>query len=203
MKTEQVMIRDNAFIQRISDGYFNATKLLCFYNNNNNEKKILGNYKKNESTKAFINQLKNENIENPLFTGRGSGNKSGTWMHPKLFIDFAMWVSVEFKSRVIDYVLDGLVKTRHDAGDYYKEMCSAILDVYSDFYKQKPPAYIFIEEANRIRELVTTKTDRNEMTEKELSQITYLQKVNANLIKKRIGKQSRIRRINEANEIKI
>jgi hypothetical protein len=41
------------------------------------------------------------------------------------------------------------------------------------------------------------------MTEQELRQITYLQKVNANLIRKRIGKESRIKRLVEAAEITI
>ena len=197
------MIRDNTFIQRISDGYFNATKLLEEYNKLYNEGKQLGKYKITKSTMEFIELLKREGIENPMITGRGTGIKSGTWMHPKLFIDFAMWVSVEFKSKVIDYVLDGLIKMRHEAGDYYKEMCETIMDRYIEYYKSKPPAMIFIHEANMIRSLVTDKTDRNEMTETELKQITYLQKVNANLIKKGIGKESRIKRIIEANEISI
>ena len=202
MKTNQVMKRDDAFIQRTKDGYFNATALIDFWNSSNDEKKLLGNYNKNDSTKDFINQLKKEGVINPLKSTRGRGENSGTWMHPKLFIDLAMWVSVEFKSRVIDYVLDGLIFNRNEAGDYYKEMCAAILEVYSEFYNKKPPAMIYIQEANMIKSLVTN-NKRNEMTEDELRQITYLQKFNENLIKKRIGKQSRIKKLIEASEIKI
>ena len=73
---------------------------------------------------------------------------------------------------------------------------------FVDYYHRKPPALIYIQEANMIKSLVTNKP-RNEMTEQELRQITYLQKVNANLIKKRIGKQSRIKRLIEASEIQI
>ena len=141
-------------------------------------------------------------LENPMITGRGTGQNSGTWMHPKLFIDFAMWVSVEFKSSVIDYVLDGLIFSRNEAGNYYNEMCAMILDVYSEYYHKKPPSLIYIQEANMIKSLVTNNL-RNKMTEQELNQITYLQKVNANLISKRIGKASRIKRLIEASEIKI
>lgn len=200
MKTNQVMIREQGFIQRTKDGYFDANRLIEHYNNIHGAKKQLNNYKKNEATKEFIDQLQNEGIEKPLITSRGKD--AGTWMHPKLFIDFAMWVSVEFKSKVIDYVLDGLIRTRHDAGDYYNEMCAQIMESYIDHYGNKPPAHIFIQEANLIRSLVTDKS-RNEMTEDELAQITYLQKYNANLIKKGVGKQSRIRRLKEANEISI
>lgn len=202
MNTNQTLKRSEAFIQRTKDGYFNANTLINYWNDNNSNKKILSNYQKNNSTIEFINQLKDEGIALPTITGRGRGKNAGTWMHPKLFIDFAMWISVEFKSIVIDYVLDGLIKTRNDAGDYYNEMCAAILEVYYNTYKKKPPAYIYISEANMIKSLVCNK-HRNEMSEQQLRQITYLQKFNANLIKKNIGKEKRINRLIEASEIEI
>lgn len=202
MKTNQILIRTEAFIQRTKDGYFNATKLIDFYNFNSVIKKQLGNYQKNQATIEYSKLLKSEGIDKPTITGRGSGVNAGTWMHPKLFIDFAMWVSVEFKSVVIDYVLDGLIKSRNDAGDYYNEMCAEILEVYSEYYKKKPPIFIYIQEANNIKALVSIE-DRNKMSEQELKQITYLQKVNSNLIKKRIGKDKRIKRLKEAAEIVI
>lgn len=200
MKTEQIMFREEGFIQRISDGYFNATKLIDAWNESSHEKKLLGNYMKNSSTTEFVAQLKSEGIESPIITGRGKGPNSGTWVHPKVFIDLAMWVSVEFKSKVIDYVIDGLIKSRHDAGDYYNEMCKAILETYVDYYKVKPPAHIYIEEANMIKSMVSFK-DRNNMTSEELKQLTYLQKFNAMLIRKRIGKESRIRQLTQAAEV--
>lgn len=199
MKTNQVMIREDGFKQRTSDGYFSGTELLNRWNfDNPSKRKEIAKYKKNKETSCFINQLKEEGISNPYI----SSNK-GTWMHPKLFVDFAMWLSVEFKSKVIDFVLDGLIKTRCEAGDYYNEMCASILKTYVEHYGAKPPAHIYITEARRIKNMVTDKKDRNEMAEQELNQITYLQKVNANLIQKGIGKESRIKRLNEANEILI
>ena len=45
--------------------------------------------------------------------------------------------------------------------------------------------------------------NRNEMNEQELKQLTYLQKVNVNLIRKKIGKKSRAKRLIEASEINI
>ncbi len=201
MKTNQVMIRSNAFIQRTKDGFFNATKLIEVWNKKENvQKKQMARYKTNNSVLEFIEQLKSEGIDKPMISERGING--GTWMHPKLFIDFAMWVSVEFKSIVIDYVLDGLMKSRNEAGDYYNEMAATILELYTEYYQKKPPAMIYIQEANLIKSLVTNKP-RNEMSEQELKQITYLQKVNANLIKKRIGKQSRIKKLIEASEIQI
>ena len=193
MKTNQIMIRDdNRFVQRTKDGYFNATVLLNNWNFKNfNKKKDITKYKRNKGTLEFIEQLKGEGIEKPYI----SSNK-GTWMHPKLFIDFAMWLSVEFKSIVIDYVLDGLIKTRNDAGDYYNEMTAVILDVYVSYYNRKPPAYVYINEARLVKSLVTDPDKpRNEMTEQELSNITQLQKFNSLLLKKRIGKVARIKQL--------
>jgi hypothetical protein len=133
-------------------------------------------------------------VEKPFMTG--VGRYGGTWMHPKLFIDFAMWVSVEFKSIVIDYVLDGLIKSRHDAGDYYNEMCAVILETYFDYYNRKPNPNIYILEANRIKKMLNLdKKDRNLMTEKELQNITQMQKFNALLLKKGLGKTTRIKQL--------
>lgn len=202
MKTNQLMVRDEGFVQRTCDGYFSATKLIEQWNVANNDRKQLGNYMKTQGTAEYLEQLKKEGIVNPTITGRGQGVNSGTWVHPKVFIDVAMWVSVEFKSKVIDYVLDGLIKSRHDAGDYYNEMTKVILETYVDIYNCKPSPQIYIEEANMLKSLVPAK-DRNNMNADELKQLTYLQKFNAMLIKKRIGKESRIKLIKQASEVTI
>ena len=188
METNQILKRDEAFIQRTKDGYFNATVLLDYWNKNNQEKQ-LARYKVNKSTKEFIEQLRKEDIEKPMLSGRGKGG--GTWMHPKLFIDFAMWVSVEFKSKVIDYVLDGLINSRNDAGDYYKEMGIAILEEYVDVKGKKPSPFVYINEANMLKDVAGIENSRNELTEKELNLLTSLQKVNTTLIRKHVGKESR------------
>ena len=175
MKTNQIMIRENdGFIQRTDDGYFNATKLLDSWNKKDGvQVKQLARYKENKATKDFIKQLEKESIEKPVKTTRGKNG--GSWMHPKLFIDFAMWLSIEFKSIVIDYVLDGLVKSRHDAGDYYNEMTATIMETYTLHYGTKPNPRLYIEEANRIKKLLKIKTkERNLMTETELSNITSM-----------------------------
>lgn len=201
MKTNQIMTREEGFVQRTDDGYFNATHLINTWNDDNpKKKKILGNFQSLKETKDFVEYLKKEGIKKPFMSIRGNGKKSGTWMHPKLYIDFAMWVSLEFKSKVIDYVLDGLITSRHDAGDYHKEMASTIMRKYIDVYNKKPPATLFIEESKMIKKVSGIKVDRNEMTEKELSRITVLQKVNSNLITKGVGRDSRVKQLTMINE---
>lgn len=200
MKTNQIMIREVGFVQRTKDGYFNSSNLLALWNENSKQTKQLGNFQKTQETKSFIEQLKKEGIENPFIAGRGSGESSGTWMHPKLFIDFAMWLSVEFKSKVIDMVLDGLIISRNDAGDYYKEMCATIMTSYIEIHGCKPPAMLYINEAKMIKEIADLDVDRNEMTENDLARMTMLQKVNSTLIKKNVGKESRKKHLLVVNE---
>jgi len=190
MKTNQNLVRSELFIQRTKDGYFNATKLLKGYNKAKGEERKLGNYTRNGSYSKFVDQLISEGIAEPVKTSSG-GKNSGTWMHPKLFIDYAMWVSVEFKSKVIDYVLDGLIKSRNDAGDYYNEMTASIMRKYIETYNTKPNPMIYINEARMIKELAGVDKDRNELPEKDLDAITALQKLNAELIDRGVGKDSR------------
>lgn len=194
------MIREVGFIQRTKDGFFNATMLIDIWNKKSDQKKILGNFVKNESTKEFIDELKKEGIEFALITGRGTGENSGTWMHPKLFVDLAMWISVEFKSKVIGMVIDGLILSRNDAGDYHKEMCATIMSKHIDLYGTKPPAMLFINESRMIKEISNLDIERNEMSEKDLARITILQKINSNLINKNVGKASRIKQLTTVNE---
>jgi hypothetical protein len=201
MITNQILLREEGFIQRTKDGYFNASSLIKLWNSKNSNKKLLQNFKSINETKDFIKQLKLEGIDSPYISKGGRFSDGITWMHPKLFIDLAMWISVEFKSKVIDMVLDGLILSRNEAGDYYNEMTACILDRYVEFNGCKPPATIFINEANLIKKMAGVEgKDRNEMTAKELCNITVLQRMNAQLIRNKVGKDSRIKQLTVLSE---
>lgn len=192
MKTDQKMVTyiNIGRLQRTQDGYFNANTLLNNYLTLNplqaNTKK-LGHYKNTQAYKDFIIQLQKEGIKDPV----KSSNK-GTWMHGKVFVDFAMWLSVEFKSMALGWIMDGLIQSRVDAGDYHNQMCAQIMSTHISVLGKKPKATVFMEEARYLKEVLgLAGKDRNSMTEKELANLTILQKVNAELISKRIGKNSR------------
>jgi hypothetical protein len=117
--------------QRTKDGMFNATALLKQWNEANNTKKELKDFFENKSTKDYIEVLENEENKDggnsPYVKSRASrGLNAGTWMHPYLFIDFAMWINPKFKYQVIKFVYDQLIKYRNDAGDAYKELGKAV-----------------------------------------------------------------------------
>jgi len=191
MKTNQVMIRDEIVKQRTKDGYFSANSIIDSWNNTEgNDKRSLDFYKRQKSVKEFITFLKeNEDIDKPMISSKG--RNSETWMHPLLFIDFAMYISLEFKVQALKWVLDGLIKSRNDSGDYYKEMGVAILEEYTEVKKKKPSPFIYINEANMLKDVAGIENSRNELTEKELNLLTSLQKVNTTLIRKHVGKESR------------
>ncbi|WP_454980060.1 KilA-N domain-containing protein [Capnocytophaga haemolytica] len=82
----------------------------------------------NNTTKDFIKTImQKENLTDVKEVYRAhKGKYGGTWMHPMLFIDFAMWLNPSFKYDVLKFVYDEMIKYRNFAGDTYKELASSI-----------------------------------------------------------------------------
>jgi hypothetical protein len=134
MKTNQIMIRpmgDFKVEQRTVDGFFNATALLKQWNVHNGAKKDLKHYFENQSANELINTIvERENLNSRKSAYLSSrGKNGGTWMHPILFIDFAMWINPSFKYDVIKFVYDEMIKFRNLAGDAYPSMCRAVRSI--------------------------------------------------------------------------
>ena len=131
MKTNNVMIRPMGQFkveQRTKDGMFNATLLLHQWNESKNEKKEVTKFFDNENTKEFISALiseENLNTQNSAYL-KSRGKNGGTWMHPILFIKFAMWLNPRFEVQVIKFVYDQMIKYRNNAGDAYRELGSSM-----------------------------------------------------------------------------
>jgi len=88
-------------------------------------------YFDNSATKEYIDTIQAK--EN--FTQRNSvyvkskaraDRGGGTWMHPMLFIDFAMWINPSFKYDVLKFVYDQMIRYRNEAGDAYKYLSAAV-----------------------------------------------------------------------------
>ncbi len=194
MKTNQVMIRsldDIQVGQRTSDSFFNATDMLRYFNEKTGGNKRFKDFWENQGTGAFIEALNIEILNGGnsahskiLETQRGKGG--ATWMHPYLFVKFCFWLSPQFEVKVIKWVYDNLILSRHMAGDLYKEMCEAIKDTYLQWKGKEADPLIYVKEANYINLLVFGNTQgrqRNEATEFELMMINKLQKLNINLMR--------------------
>ena len=148
MKTNQNLIRKMGefdVIQRTSDGYFDANLLLGAWNTTKgNSQRKMTEFSERPNTNEFIDELKSELISmgevSPMaefqaikkikgrMTRKGK-TKDQVWMHPYLFIKFAMWINPRFEVKVIKFVYDQLIQYRNDAGDSYKEMASAICKI--------------------------------------------------------------------------
>lgn len=146
MKTNQIMIRpmgEFKVIQRTKDAFFNATDLLKQWNQLKGMKKEVNDYFDLSSTKEFIYTImERENYDTgnyPYHKSRANkGDNAGTWMHPLLFIDFAMWINPSFKYDVLKFVYDEMIKFRNLAGDAYPTMCKAVSSILpDDIFKQK------------------------------------------------------------------
>lgn len=137
MKTNNVILRpmgEFKVAQRTKDGMFNATALLKQWNEKSISERKMANYFLSEKTNDFISTIiKRENLNTPkmvYLTSRGKHN-GGTWMHPMLFIDFAMWINPSFKYDVLKFVYDQMIKYRNDAGDAYKKLANSVQKIVS------------------------------------------------------------------------
>lgn len=134
MVTNQVMIRpmgDFSVCQRTKDGMFNATDLVRQWNTATRQNKEIKEYFKNKSTGEFITALiLEENLKGENSTHLSTrGKNGGTWMHPLLFLDFAMWLNPAFKVKVLKFIYDQMIKFRNDSGDAYRELSAAVATI--------------------------------------------------------------------------
>jgi hypothetical protein len=195
MKTTQIMKRDfnnSQISQRTSDKFFNATEMLALYNNETNQKRRIVDFWENQNTKEFIKELEKDLILNvekmehlkTYETSRGKGG--ATWMHPYLFVKFAMWLSPKFELQIIKWVYDNLIDFRNDAGDFYKEMCQALKDYIVNNGLSLDPL-MYQKEAGVLNTLVfgsERPRQRNEANEFQLALMNDLQKYNIYLLQK-------------------
>lgn len=129
--------------QRTKDGFFNATSLLKQWNEKTGMKKEVTKFLDLESTTELVKVIMcRENLHTQDYTyvkSRASrGDNAGTWMHPVLFIDFAMWINPTFKYDVIKFVYDEMIKFRNLSGDAYPTMCKAVKSILpEDIFREK------------------------------------------------------------------
>ena len=175
MKTNVVMTRKMGnfdIFQRTKDGMFNATELLKQWNVSNNEKKEVTKFFELERTKEFIKILiEEENLntqELAYLKSRGKHN-GGTWMHPYLFVKFAMWINPKFEYHVVKFVSDQLLKERNNAGDGYIQLSASGTTLNGYDYREVAIALQWIVFGNKGKEL------RQSATQDQLKELNDLQ----------------------------
>ena len=96
------------------------------------KKKDIDDFFLNKSTQEYIQvimQKENLNTEASVYLKSRGKYIGGTWMHPMLFIDFAMWLNPYFKYDVLRFVSDEMIKYRNLAGDSYKTLASHVATI--------------------------------------------------------------------------
>lgn len=183
--------------QQTKDAYFNASALLQQWNMNRKTKKSMPEFLRIKPTKEFIDELGNElkindtdynqhqeptliyTIKGRTLKGKGS-TPDKVWMHPYLFIKFAMWLNPRFEVQVIKFVYDQLITLRNQIGDGYKEFsnaCAKIGCVTPDDYKVMARCLNCVVLGKERQS-----NQRNELTEKEASEIDRITSIFVNAV---------------------
>ena len=136
--------------QRTKDTMFNATSLLKQWNKSSGENRQLINFWNIEGLPEVMYEiikgegiaLKEENIalcksldSNDLkkaLSATSRGKNGGTWMHPYLFIKFAMYISPKFEYHVLKFVADQLLEFRNESGDLTKDLNSSVQRLFKN-----------------------------------------------------------------------
>mgnify|MGYP001244010170 CR=1 FL=1 len=174
------------------DGWVNATAIAEQFG------KRLDHWLSNQETKDYMVALSESiNTRNPgdyrftandlLSTKRGKGG--GTWLHPRLSIAFARWLSPElavWMDNQLFQILSGEWERRRlITAEYYKEMQEE-LSLTREQEGKATAAHHFSNEAklvNRVLSLgVTGKLDHRTLTVEALQALGKLERKNANMI---------------------
>lgn len=143
--------------QRTKDGYFDGGELIRQWNSvEGNEQRKMESFLNAVSTGKFIEALIADandgdlgqncpKIDNQVVKrtkikekGKSGRPKEQIWMHPFLFIKFAMWINPRFEVKVIRFVYDEMIKFRNLAGDAYPSMCRAVRSILpEDVFREK------------------------------------------------------------------
>lgn len=106
MQNIEHQVGDLAVTQRINDGYINANLLTKAYEKQTGKYRNPNSWFERDRTIQYLELLSDKTgIEvYDLVQKKGSTKNSEVWLHPKLAISFAMWLSPEFEMMVSDWV---------------------------------------------------------------------------------------------------
>lgn len=194
MKTNQIMRRPfmgGEVLQRTSDGYFNLTELAKFYDQYRKDnphlelpERRLDDWKSNDKTREMLEELVDYKVHHtgkkryddfePIKASKANrGDNAGTWACPEVFVDFAMWISPQFKVRVLEFVSDNLIAFRHAAGDNYTRLNLAMQAKF-----ERCERHHYINVSRLINTLVFGSPEseqRNGATDAQLDEITRVE----------------------------
>ena len=107
----------------------------------------IGQYFDLDATKELLKEVcLTEVIKLEDVKKSSKGKHGGTWIHPIIFIDMAMWYSPKLKVRIINWVLDGLMELRDESGESFKRMNKTLARNYPSEF-ESPLSFIKVSKA--------------------------------------------------------
>ncbi|MBE0470606.1 MAG: KilA-N domain-containing protein [Methyloprofundus sp.] len=185
----------NGELMQFNDaGWFNATAAADRFG------KRIDHWLANAETKEYIEKLNTRNVGDLIKTKRGK--TGGTWLHPKLAIVFARWLSVDFAiwcDEQIDEIIHGTPertdwkRVRHAAASSYKVM-SAMLDMKRQLDGKETKPFHYANEAKLVNWVLTGEfkpVDRDSLTDHDLDLLAKLEELNSLLIGQGVDRDTR------------
>ncbi len=142
-------------------------------------KKQLASYFHLASTKELMQEIcLEEALELDEVKLSRRGKFGGTWVHPILFIDIAMWYSPKFKASVLRWAIDGLLSTRNDSGDSFKAMN---ISLNTNFPEECVNPMTYIKVANKISEACRVGSGKKKWERASVEQLQLRSKIQENV----------------------
>jgi len=176
MKTAVIMKRELMGIevrQNHKTKMFNANDLHKVGNEHRKilglPKKLLAQYFVIEPTQELIKELcLSELITLDEAKKATKGRDGGTWVHPIILVDLAMWYSPKLKVKILKWVIDGLMEARDESGESFKRMNSTLVRAFPKEF-ENPLSFIRAARAIALACKVTEGADKwQKATEKQL-----------------------------------
>lgn len=185
---------DGQVMQFNDDGWFNATAAAEKFG------KRVGDWIDLPSTKEYMEKL-NTRYSGILMNAK-RGKNGGTWLHPKLAVSFARWLSVDFAiwcDEQIDIIIRGTPEqvnwkqTRHQAAVSFNVMCS-MLEMSRKHDGKDTEAHHYMNEARLVNwafcgEFVSI--DRTQLGAKDLDLLAKLEVQNTMMIARGVDREIR------------
>jgi len=176
------------------DGWFNATAAAEKFG------RRVDVWLKSQETQDYIAalcEISNTTEKGYLKTKRG--NNGGTWLHPKLAVNFSRWLDPRF-GIWCDAQIDGLIRgkdnwrvSRHASASGFK-LAADILKMVRDESGKDTKPYHYSNEARLVNWAMTDKfdgIDRDTLSADDLDLLAYLQERNAVLIGRGLNYEQR------------
>ena len=186
MKTPVIMQRSMMGVTVRQDshtGMFNANDMHKIGNEHRKAsgmtEKQLASYFDLDSTSELINAVcLEDNLTVDDVKRSKRGKNGGTWVHPVVFVDMAMWYSPMLKVKIISWVIDGLLSARNNSGDSFKEM-NKVLTKY--FPKEFDSPISYMQAANQVANACRVGTCKDKWQKASEAQLRMRDKIQENV----------------------